>query len=127
MMKASALATCATALALLSGSAVAGGYWGNGSGNTYGTYGYGGSYDRYAAFSRGYLRYLRECRRHQHLHGELRELHQEAHNEGFDAAGEHADEHEALSEAHRLYHRDHPMANFCPTYSQYRRHLYDRR
>src|SRR5262249_151113 len=70
---------------------------------------------------RRYVRFLRECRRHQRLHRELNELHSEAHDEGFEYRGEHSDTHDALEETHEQYHRSHPYANYCPSYSDYRR------
>lgn len=127
-------------LTLPAGAAVAGdGYYG-GRGN-YGNDGsYGGrgdnGYDNgyydnnerdgghYDSFYRSYLRYLRECRKHRRVHRDLKGVHSDAHDEGFYEREDHRDVHGALGATHDQWHRNHPAANNCPSYNEYRRSYY---
>ncbi len=52
----------------------------------------------------GYYRFLR--------------LHAEGHYEGFDSPYDHGDQHDALGQAHDQYHADHPVSDFCNSYSR---------
>ena len=74
---------------------------------------YNSGRDNYA----GYYRFLRECQRHDRMHGELNGLHAEGHDEGFDSPYDHGDQHDALDQAHDQYHADHPVSDFCDSYS----------
>ena len=83
-------------------------------GDYYSGRGYYAGRDNYA----GYYRFLRECQRHNRAHQELGELHAEGHYEGFDSPYDHGDQHDALGQAHDQYHADHPVSDFCNSYSR---------
>jgi hypothetical protein len=131
MKKLSLLAACVAVPLALAASASAraddyyggrysGGYEGRYDGGN-GYDGYGGyRSDHYGDFYRRYLSFLRECRKHRRLHGELKGLHGEAHDEGFEYRGQHRDTHDALGATHQQYHQNHPLSNYCPSYSEYR-------
>ncbi len=87
-------------------------------------YGYGYRGGQYNAYYRNYMRFLRECRKHRRLHRELKGVHGDAHDEGFEYRGEHGDAHGALDATHDQYHRNRPVANYCPTYQEYRGNYY---